>query len=266
MANDTSIPVLTVDGLDVRRSGRLILQQVSFSVAAGECVALVGPNGAGKSTLMLALMGLLPIERGRITLDRRDIRHISDRRVLARRIAHVPQQYEGFTGFTVYDMVAAGRYAHQNPFGLHSAQDRAIIGQALVACGLTDLRHRIVSTLSGGERQKVWLAAAIAQQSDLLFLDEPTTALDPRHQIELLRLLRAQHAAGKTLIIICHDLNLALVLGARVLALAQGRLCFDEPVQAFLDPQHLRRVFDTEFDLFRGPAHPVRVWPRMEST
>ncbi len=237
--------------------------QVSFAISSGESVAIVGPNGAGKTTLMLAMMGLLPIEAGRVLLVGRDVRQFASRKAIARQIAYVPQQYDGFCGFTVYDMVSAGRYAHKGPFALHTERDRRIINDALAACGLAQLRDRIVSQLSGGERQKVWLAAAIAQQSPILFLDEPTTALDPKHQTELVAMLRRLHEAGKTLVVICHDLNLALALNARVLAVRQGELLYDEPIDDFLNDDSLHRVFETEFERLSASAGRTKVLPRI---
>lgn len=262
MTREHDAAVIAVENLSVRRGGRPVLRQVSFQINRGECVAIVGPNGAGKSTLMLAMMGLLPIAEGRILLHARELHDFGGRRALAREMAYVPQQYEGFTGFTVRDMVAAGRYAHQGALGLHSRADRAAIEEALGACGLTDLSQRITSQLSGGERQKVWLAAAIAQQSPILLLDEPTTALDPQHQTQLIQMLSRLSDAGRTLLIICHDLNLAAALKARVLALRAGALLYDEPFSEFFDDRHMQEVFSAEFQRLTvegGPRVLLRV-------
>ena len=263
MSTDVNAPVISVERLAVRRGGRAVLSQVSFTLSAGESVAIVGPNGAGKTTLMLAMMGLLPIESGRAVLDGRDVRHYTTRKAIARRIAYVPQQYAGFAGFTVYDMVAAGRYAHQGPFALHTSEDCRIINDALAAGGLADFQDRIVSQLSAGERQKVLLAAAMAQQSPILFLDEPTTALDPKHQVELVGMLRGLHESGKTLVVICHDLNLAGALNARVLALHGGELMHDEHIGCFVQEANLRDVFETEFERWPSPSGQTKVLPRM---
>ena len=253
--------VLAADQLSVRRGSRVVLGQITFRIDCGESVAIVGPNGAGKTTLMLAMMGLLPADSGRVLLRGRDIRHFGGRRAIARQIAYVPQQYDGFCGFTVYDMVAAGRFVHQGPFALHTEHDRRIIGEAISAGGLTGLEDRIVSQLSGGERQKVLLAGAMAQQSPILFLDEPTTALDPKHQAELMAVLRRLLQAGKTLVVICHDLNLAIALGARVLALRDGALLCDEPITRFVTPDRLDDVFKARFEILRAADASIRVVP-----
>ena len=263
MGRNGTEPTITVKDLTVCRGGRMVLEGIGFAISAGESLAIVGPNGAGKTTLMLAMMGLLPLERGPVVLDGRDIREYTRRKSIARRVAYVPQQYTGFVGFTVHDMVAAGRYAHQGPFAMHTAHDRRIIAEALAAGGLTDMRDRIVSQLSAGERQKVLLAAAMAQQSPILFLDEPTTALDPKHQVELVELLRRLHESGKTLVIICHDLNLALALQARVLALRDGQLLHDEQIECFIKQGGLREVFEVEFEALSSSDGRTKVLPRM---
>ena len=213
------------DNLVVQRGPREVLRGVSLTAEPGEVLAVVGPNGAGKSTLVLAGLGMLPVKGGKVRLDGHDPRRLN-RREVGRRAAYVPQFYEGYTGFTVMDVVASGRYVHLPAFGAPSAQDREAVAQALVDSGLQGMEQRQVSTLSGGERQKVWLAAAMAQGSPGLLLDEPTSALDPHHQADLIRLIRRQAAEGKTVVVICHDLNLPAMLGAKVAALKDGQVVF----------------------------------------
>ncbi len=241
---------IEVRQLSVRRRGRPVLQGVSLSVDRGETVAVVGPNGAGKTTLLLGMLGLLPCDSGEVVLDGEPLPRLS-RRQIARRIAYVPQFHEGFLGFRVRDIIDTGRYPHLDPMEPMAAEDRAAVEAAIDRCDVRDLLDRTADTLSGGERQKVWLAAAVAQGSPALFLDEPTNMLDPRHQAELVRLLRDLARAGKTLIVVCHDLNLPALLDARVVALQQGQVAFDGPAAGFLAPDRLRQVFETEFRWFR---------------
>ncbi len=255
---------ITVTNLSVVRGRRVILEDVGFSIDSGECVAIVGPNGTGKTTLMLAMLGLLPWRRGQVCLDGQAIPRFR-RRQLAQMIAYVPQSYDGFSGFTVEDMVKSGRYAHRGPVAWYTPEDHRIVEEALRVGGLTDLRNRIVQTLSAGERQKVLLAAAMTQQSPIVFLDEPTTALDPKHQQELVESFRQLHRQGKTLVLICHDLNIAVALEARVLALRSGRLVFDESIGDFLHPDYLRATFDAEFEHLTAPDGRVCVFPCWQS-
>ena len=244
----TAAAFVQIHSLCVDRGDRRVLDNVSLTLRTGQCVAVVGPNGAGKTTLMQAALGLLPTSAGQILIDATPVTSL-DRRDIAQRIAYLPQQYEGFLGFRVRQVVESGRYAHSSAFDGWSEDDRDAIDQAVRQCGLESFLDRRLEALSGGERQKVWLAAALTQASPALFLDEPTSALDPHHQVDLIRLIRAQRDAGKAIMLICHDLNLPAMLDCHVLALRDGRTVFDGPVEAFMDTQLLRDVFDTDFDL-----------------
>jgi iron complex transport system ATP-binding protein len=238
------------DNVVVERGPHEVLRGVSLKAEPGEVLAVVGPNGAGKSTLVLAGLGLLPVTSGHVRLDGRDPRRLS-RREVGRLAAYVPQFYEGYMGFTVLDIVASGRYVHLPAFGAPGPQDRAAVAQALADSGLVGMEQRQVSTLSGGERQKVWLAAAMAQGSPGMLLDEPTSSLDPHHQADLIRLIRRQAAAGKTVVVVCHDLNLPALLGAGVAALKQGRVVFRGSVAEFMQPALLEGIFDSRFVVAR---------------
>src|SRR5690606_26463557 len=157
------------------------------------------------------------------------------------------------------EIIEGGRYAHLDPLDPLSAEDRDIVVSAAAATGVDALLDRPVDTLSGGERQKVWIAAALAQRTPILFLDEPTNALDPAHQVELIRIMRAfarkdGSTSAHTLLVISHDLNLPLALGGRVLALRGGNVAFDEPVEALLDTARLEALFGTPFVLHYDAA------------
>jgi iron complex transport system ATP-binding protein len=242
---------IEAENLTVSRLGRLVLRDVSLRVEDGQCLSVIGPNGAGKSTLMAALLGILPADCGTVRLDGIPIEKLS-RKHIARRLAYVPQIHEGFMGFRVRDVVEAGRFAHLEPLAQLSDEDHRAIADAVAATHIEDLLERRVDNLSGGERQKVWIAAALAQKTPALFLDEPTSALDPAHQAELIRLMRQLHAAGKTLVVICHDLNLPIALGGRVVAIRDHAIAFDGPVEAMLELDLLKRVFETSFVMHRS--------------
>jgi ABC-type cobalamin/Fe3+-siderophores transport system ATPase subunit len=243
---------IDADRLSVSRLGRPVLRNVSLRVENGQCVSVIGPNGAGKSTLMAALLGLLPTEGGTVRLDNVPIERLH-RREIARRVAYVPQVHEGYMGFRVGEIIEAGRYAYLDALAGLSRADEQAVAEAARATRIEPLLDRTVDTLSGGERQKVWIAAPLAPATPALFLDEPTNALDPAHQAELIRLMRALHTAGKTLLVICHDLNLPLALGGRVVAVRDHGIAFDGPVEALREISLLRRIFDTEFRLYRDP-------------
>lgn len=252
---------IEAQGLTVDRLKRTVLRDVSLRIRDGECVSIIGPNGAGKSTLMSALLGLLPT-RGEVRLDGQPIASLS-RRKIARIVAYVQQTHDGYTGFRVRDIVESGRYPHVDPLEPLSDADRRAVTGAIEATGIADLLDRTLDTLSGGERQKVWLAAALAQETPVLFLDEPTSALDPAYQVELIHIMRAYSQAGKTLVVICHDLNLPLALGGRVVALRGGSVFLDEPVLALEDTSRLRDLYGTEFMRHHGADGSVSIHIRV---
>jgi iron complex transport system ATP-binding protein len=233
-------------GLRVQRDGRAVVQDVSLALHGGECVSLVGPNGSGKTTLLLALLGLLPPTGGTVRLNGRDLRAIPPRE-RGRFAAYVPQILDRAPDFRVYDVVAGGRFPHVGPLSPLATADQAMIQNALDCCGLADLAERPFNAISGGERQKTLIAAAIAQNPQVMFLDEPNTALDPAYQRELVDILRDWHARGRGLLLISHDLQLPAALGGRVIALKQGRIAADGPATDVLAPKVLDSVYGAEF-------------------
>lgn len=253
---------IEAEKLTIRRLGRTVLQDVSLQINDGECVSIIGPNGAGKSTLMAGLLGLIPAASGDVSLNGAPLGRLS-RREIARRVAYVPQIHEGYMGFRVRDVVETGRYAHVRPLDPLSEVDHRAIAEAVEACRIGDLLDRTVDTLSGGERQKVWIAAALAQQAPAMFLDEPTNALDPAHQAELIRIMRHLAGGTRTLVVICHDLNLPIALGGRVVAIREGRVVLDGGVEMLLDTARLRELFGADFVLHRGEEGGVSIQLRV---
>ena len=234
-------------GVSVRSGGRTVLHDVNLTLRPGESVCLIGPNGAGKTTLMQVLLGLLPPVAGRVQLDGLALHRLGARR-RGRFAAYVPQVVEHIPAFQVRDVVAGGRYAHVPPLRPLSDLDQAAIEGALQQCGLREVAQRPINAISGGERQKALLAAAIAQDAQVMFLDEPNTALDPAYQVELLELLRTWHRRGRGLVLISHDLYLPMIVGGRVIALRGGRVVSDGPVSEVLQPARLSEIYDTQFE------------------
>ena len=262
--NDTSSAdwCLAARGITVRRGGRAILDEVSLQLRRGECLSLVGPNGSGKTTLMLTLLGVLRTDGGRVSLDDHDLTRLDARR-RGRFAGYVPQLLDQAPAFTVYDVVAGGRYAHTGAWQALRSADETAIKQALDRCGLTDFAARRFDTLSGGERQKALIAAAIAQDPQVLMLDEPNAALDPAYQLELVRILRDWHASGRALLVISHDLQLPLALGGRVVALRDGQLAVAGTVGDVLTPAKLTEIYDAPFEQVTtssGQQIPLPAW------
>jgi iron complex transport system ATP-binding protein len=237
---------LDCEALHLRRGRREVLRGIDLTIRHGECISLIGSNGAGKTSLLLALLGFLAPHSGRVCVDGRPIGNLPAR-VRGRFATYLPQSIERLPAFRVFDLVAAGRYPHVSPLRPLSAEDIAAVRAAISRCGLADLAERPVTQLSGGERQKALLAAAIAQDAQVLFLDEPGAALDPAHQIELVALLRALHDEGRALVIVSHDLQLPAALAGRVIALREGRVVADGLAADVLVPDQLTSIYDARF-------------------
>ena len=238
---------------------REVLHDCDVCVGAGEVVCLVGPNGAGKSTLLRALAGLLVPRSGDVRLDGRDLRSLA-RREIARRIAVVPQVFETLFPFTVREVVALGRTARLSLFGRASAADRAAVDRALDELALLALADRTITEISGGERQRAVLAMALAQEGDVLLLDEPTAHLDPAHQLATLALVRRlARTRGLAVVAVLHDLNLAASAATRIVVIEHGRVVVDAPPLDALTPEVVGRVFGAGLEVERRGGRPVVV-------
>jgi iron complex transport system ATP-binding protein len=219
---------------------------------------LVGPNGAGKTSLLRLVTALVQPAAGDLLLRGEPYGSCS-RRQLARVIAYVPQIRPARVPLEVGEVVLQGRYPHRKPWQLApSEQDFAAVDEALARVGIEHLRRRRLDRLSGGERQAAYIAAALAQEGELLVLDEPTTHLDPKHQREIAGLLLRLKAQGApTVLAATHDLALASQVADRVLALRQGAILADGAPREMMKPSVLQELFDTPFELLRSGARPI---------
>jgi iron complex transport system ATP-binding protein len=235
---------------------------VSLEVERGTIVGLLGPNGSGKTTLLRILSGILQPVSGGVWIDGQAIGSLT-RRELARRVAVVPQETHSTFDFSVLDMVLMGRYPHLGPFALEGASDQDIARDALRATGTEALEARPFATLSGGEKQRVVIASALAQASDMLLLDEPTAALDLRYQFEIAALLRALNADRRTTMIVStHDLNLAAALCERIVLLKDGEVLAHGATGDTLTAENIRRLYDVHADVqFHARAGHLTVVP-----
>lgn len=236
---------------------RVVLRECSFAIASGEIVAVVGPNGAGKSTLLRVLAGLLRPMAGVVALDGRGLETLS-RSEVARRIAVVPQIFDTLFPFMVREVVALGRTARLGSFGRASADDVAAIDRAIDELELGPLASRRIDRLSGGERQRAVLAMALAQETDVLLLDEPTVHLDPGHQIATLGLIRKLAAKrGLAVCAVLHDLNLASTFASRIVVIADGRVACEGTPFDVLRADLVRTVFGDGLEVVARDGHPV---------
>jgi iron complex transport system ATP-binding protein len=219
------------------------LDRVSCQVAGSQLVAVVGPNGSGKTTLVRALLGLVPLERGEVLIDRRPVGDWP-RRSLAQTVGVVGQQEEALFRLTVAEAVMLGRYARLGPLAAPGAADRDAVRSALERCDIAPLAERSVDSLSGGEWKRVRIARALAQEPRALVLDEPTASLDVRHEMELLELVRQLADSGLAALVITHHLNLAARFADRIILLDRGVVVAEGTPGEVLDESTLTRVFE----------------------
>ncbi len=248
---------LTVEHVSVELGGRPIVEDVSFSVEHGEWVTLIGPNGAGKTTLVRAVAGLLA-HRGTIAIDGRPLRRLG-RRELARQVAVVPQVPLMPNAMTIREYVLLGRTPYVSYAGRESRRDHAAVEQALGRLDLLELADRELGTLSGGERQRAVLARALAQEAQLLLLDEPTTALDAGRQQEALELIdELRLDAGLTVVATMHDLTVAGQYAPRLLLLSGGRIVAQGTGAEVLTEAIVAEHYGARVRVIEGAVIPVR--------
>ncbi|MGN7798271.1 ABC transporter ATP-binding protein [Leifsonia sp. 22587] len=239
-------PELAARGLTLAYDGRVIVDGLDLEVPAGRVTAIVGPNACGKSTLLRGLSRLLAPTGGTVLLDGSDIQALPTKRV-AQRLGLLPQTPSAPDGITVADLVSRGRYPHQGWFRRWTAEDDEAVAEAMTATGVAELAERPVDELSGGQRQRVWIAMALAQRTDILLLDEPTTFLDLSHQLEVLDLLLDLNAArGTTVVMVLHDLNLAARYAGHLVAMRQGEIVAAGDPAAVVTADLVRDVFGVE--------------------
>ncbi|MEJ6014029.1 ABC transporter ATP-binding protein [Corynebacterium sp. H127] len=241
---------LAVGGLSAG-FGSPVVRDVSFVAPAGQVTALVGPNGAGKSTLLAAIAGVLPCS-GELLIDAHSIQDLSARR-RAQQIAFVPQDTALTIGFSAAEVVALGRYPHRGRWSLETQHDREVTAGALEAVGAAHLAEQPVSELSGGERQLVHIARALAQDTPVLLLDEPVSALDLRHQVVVLELLRRLASRHVAVVVVLHDLNLVARWCDGAVLLGQGRVRAAGAVADVLTSPILEEVYQIPLAVSRNP-------------
>ena len=238
------------------------LRDVSVTVPRASLTGLLGPNGCGKTTLLKLLSGVIAPARGSITLDGRPLADMS-RRAVAQRVAIVPQETHPAFDYTVMEMVLMGRHPHLGPFQLEGPADLAIARDALAATGTVHLADRSYMTLSGGEKQRVVIAGALAQSPDVLLLDEPTASLDLGYQLEVAALLATlNRERAVTMVLATHDLNLAASLCDTLVLLRDGRLLASGPTDDVLTAPMVQQLYGVEADVqFNERAGHLTVVP-----
>ncbi|AFR09252.1 ABC transporter ATP-binding protein [Nocardiopsis alba] len=250
----TTDRTLLVEDLTLGYRDRTVIDSLDLGVPPGRITAIVGANACGKSTLLRSMSRLLSPKEGRVLLDGREV-HRMPSKELARTLGLLPQSPIAPEGITVGDLVGRGRHPHQRVLSRWSREDDEAVAAALDSTGTADLVDRAVDELSGGQRQRVWIAMALAQRTDLLLLDEPTTFLDVSHQVEVLDLLTdLNRTLGTTIVLVLHDLNLAARYADHLVALADGRLYAEGEPERVLTPETVEAVFGLRSRIITDPT------------
>ncbi|MFF2483886.1 ABC transporter ATP-binding protein [Paenibacillus sp. NPDC058071] len=248
---------LTTSNLDIAYDDRLIVQNLNVAIPQGKITALVGSNGSGKSTILKTMARLMNPAKGSVLLDGKSI-HKQSTKEVAKQLAILPQNPTAPDGLTVSELVAYGRFPYQKGFGSMSKEDRQIVQWAIDATGMAEFAERPVDQLSGGQRQRAWIAMALAQETDILFLDEPTTFLDMAHQLEVLQLLqKLNELNNRTIVMVVHDLNHATRYAHHMIAIKKGTVVGEGSPVEVTTPEIIREVFNIEADIVPDPRTGV---------
>ncbi|MFY4814493.1 ABC transporter ATP-binding protein [Haloarcula sp. AONF1] len=237
----------------------LVIDGQTLAVPDGEVTALIGPNGSGKSTLLKALANRLEPDDGRVLLDDRRVDSFESKE-LARKLGRLSQQNTAPDTISVEELVERGRYPHQGFFESQTDDDAEAVDEAIAMAGVDHLRDREIGTLSGGQTQLVWIAMALAQDTDVLLLDEPTTFLDPRHQLEVMQVVEMlRDKSDTTVVLVLHDISQAARYADNVVALKEGTIYASGPPEAIVTDDLLADVFDIDSEVIETEHGPVVV-------
>lgn len=242
-------------GITLGYDKKIIINDLNLVIPQGQVTVLIGSNGCGKSTLLRALARLLKPLDGQVLLSGEPIEQLANSDI-AKRLSILPQGPDAPEEMTVYQLVKQGRYPHQSWFKGWSHEDEQMVNAALSVTQLSDLRHQPLQQLSGGQRQRAWIALTLAQNTDMILLDEPTTYLDLSHQVDILELLRTQNEqSGKTIVMVLHDLYLACRYADHLVAMKNGQIHLQGKPKDIVTAEMIHDVFDLECRIISDPFH-----------
>jgi iron complex transport system ATP-binding protein len=244
---------LSTDELSIGYGEALIVKNLSIEIPDKKITTIIGPNGCGKSTLLKAITRIISHQSGNILLDGNDISKVNTK-LLAKQMAILPQTPESASGLTVGELVSYGRFPYQKGFGRLTKKDYEVIDWALEVTGTIEFKFRPVDALSGGQRQRVWIAMALAQETEIIFLDEPTTYLDMAHQLEVLELLqKLNYEQERTIVMVLHDLNQAARFADHIIALKDGEIVKAGNCDEVISHKVLKKVFNIDAVIGHDP-------------
>lgn len=245
--------------LSICYDDHLVVDSLNLSIPEGKITSIIGPNGCGKSTVLKTIGRIIKKQKGMVYLDGEDIVKISTKEI-AKKMAILPQTPTAPSGLTVKELVSYGRYPHQKGFGKLTTEDKKIVEWAITVTKLNEFQHREIDNLSGGQRQRVWIAMALAQQTDLILLDEPTTYLDMAHQLEVLELLKELNKTQKcTIVMVLHDLNLASRFSDMIVAVNGGKIKASGTPKDVITKDNLKEVFQIDATIVSEPINDCPV-------
>ncbi|MEK5214435.1 iron complex transport system ATP-binding protein [Psychrobacillus psychrotolerans] len=244
---------LYTDDLSIGYGEQLIVKDLSVQIPNQKITTIIGPNGCGKSTLLKAITRIISHQSGTVVLDGKNVSK-ENTKVLAKKMAILPQTPESASGLTVGELVSYGRFPYQTGFGRLSQKDYEVIDWAMKVTNTSTFKYLPVDSLSGGQRQRVWIAMALAQETEIIFLDEPTTYLDMAHQLEVLELLqRLNKEEKRTIVMVLHDLNQAARFADYIVALKDGQIVKAGPCEEVITKEVLRGVFNIDAEIGIDP-------------
>lgn len=251
--------MIEVKDIQVGYDERIIIEELSVQIPKGKITTIIGPNGCGKSTLLKTMARILKTKKGVVYLDKK-VLHETSSKEIAKKMAILPQTAEAPAGLTVRELITYGRFPHQSRFGRLKKEDMEAIDWAIEATQLSEFQDRSIEALSGGQRQRVWIAMALAQDTEVIILDEPTTYLDMSHQLDVLQLLEdLNRKHNKTIIMVLHDLNHASRFSHYLIAMRDGNVITSGNPMEVMTQQNLQKIFQIEPLLTTCPFsnHPI---------
>lgn len=257
---------INVSGVEVGYDNEVIIQNMDFTLNKGEITTIIGPNGSGKSTILKAMTRLVKYQKGNIYLDGKGILEYGNKQ-FARKIGVLPQCHIAPPDFKVKDLVSYGRLPYQGILKKQSDEDEKIIEWAMKATGVFHFREKSIQDCSGGEAQRVWIATVLAQQPEVMFLDEPTTYLDISHQLEMMKLLKKLNRTSNIgIVMVLHDINQALEVSDRIIIIKKGEKYADGSPQEVITSKMMKEVYEVDCEVvwLDGRKSPILVYKEIE--
>lgn len=232
-----------------------IVKDLNMDIPKGKITTIIGSNGCGKSTILKTIARIINPKSGDIYINNKNIKEENPKEI-AKSVAVLPQSPQAPSGLTVEELIAYGRFPHQSGFGKLNKEDKDIITWALKATGIEEYRHRNIDALSGGQRQRAWIAMTLAQQTDILILDEPTTYLDLAHQLEILKLLEDLNKnQGKTIVMVIHELNNAARFADHMIGVKKGKIVCQGSANEVMTKENLKELFNIDADIVKDSRY-----------